>query len=106
MSGILGADAGVARGASLQVPAHWRQNGAGMLLPQGSVIANWVLATMSSPGINSLMAAPSRPEAAGGQQSGRRSPQRLDHLCRALGRSDSDRFFRALLVRHFTGESA
>ncbi len=88
------------------MPAHWRQNGAGMLLPQGSVIANWVLATMSSPGINSLMASPTRPEAAGGQQYDRRSSQRLDHLCRALGHSDSDRFLRALLVRHFTGEFA
>ena len=85
----------------LDVPTRLRESSPGMLLPQGSILANWVLATMSSRGIASLSAQPQRSDAARCEAPSSCSSDRLEHLCRKLGDGDADQFFRAVLASHF-----
>ena len=84
----------------LNVPTRLRESSPGMLLPQGSILANWVLATMSSRGIASLSARPQRSDAARCEAPSSCSSDRLEHLCRKLGSSNADLFSRAVLGQH------
>ena len=76
----------------------------GQLLPQGSKLTNWFLASLSSRGMDTLPTGnavdPTRaPLPFGGQHA-----TRLGKLFRKFGDTPADRFFREAITQHRNGE--
>lgn len=77
-----------------------------MLLPQGSILSNWILATLSSRGISSLVPLSDASDATESSESPAHQLERLRYLCRKLGAGDADWFFRDVLAHHHRRKAA